>query len=102
MFPLLSFTAPVVSAVFPVDASVATRSGESCIGNAKLKGCELRRSAPKISALFMMPVMLNFPYATVCPGATVPSWQLRHRLLDPASGGCGLGCAVNVVLPYIV
>src|SRR5579862_3257500 len=75
-FPLMSFTAPNGSAVLPCATSDATRSTESFIGKAMLKGCEGCRFAPKTSCVYILPVVVTLPNTAVVPGATVPSWQL--------------------------
>jgi len=47
----------------------------------------------------MEPPILIEPYGVFCPGATVPSWQLRQRILDEfAVGTCG--AFAIVVLEY--
>src|SRR5579885_2491067 len=90
IFPLISFTAPVGSAVLPCATSEATRFDASFIGNTRLNGCVPPRFVPKLSILFIDPVIGSCPYAADCPTATVPSWQLRHRLLVTPSVGCVL------------
>src|SRR5579864_2286188 len=73
IFPLMSFTAPMGSAVFPCATSEATRSTESFRGNAMLKGCDGCRFAPNTSCVYMLPVVLTLPKTAVVPGAMVPS-----------------------------
>src|SRR5260370_30953923 len=48
----------------------------------------------------MCPCTGIVPYAAVCPIATVPSWQLRQRLLDFPIVGCELPVCLYVVLVY--
>jgi hypothetical protein len=65
-------------------------SGDSTSGVFMLVGCEPRRSLPNLDAEVIVPLTIILPKATVCPGATVPSWQLRHNLLEDATVGAAL------------
>src|SRR5215469_15937258 len=85
---LTNFTAPVESAVVWLEAKDCTRSGASTIGVFRLNGCEPCRSVPNLSAGYIFPDICICPKGCVCPTATVPSWQLRQRLLSPPSIGC--------------
>src|SRR3974390_3666420 len=89
-FPLINFTLCDGSAVTPEDTKEAWRLAVSLIGVTRLKGCELVRSRPKVSPGVQLPTVVTFPYAAVCPTATVPSWQLRQRLLGTPNGGGGV------------
>src|SRR5579883_2131890 len=100
IFPFTSLTAPVGSAVTPCAASDAARSGESLIGNTRLKGWDPLRLVVKTSMLFKAPLTGIFPNTAVCPTATVPSWQLKHRLLVTPSVGCVFPFCLYVVLVY--
>src|ERR1700690_96750 len=71
MLQLMSFTAPVGSAVLHCPTSEATRSGESLSGSTKLKGCDPVSVVPNESTLFMAPTIGNGPYAADCPTPTV-------------------------------
>jgi hypothetical protein len=52
-----------------------------------LVGCEPARLFPNTSALFMAPDIWIVPYAWVCPGAILPSWQLRQSVVSvPGTG----------------
>src|SRR3974390_225250 len=99
MFPFTSFTAPVGSAVTPCATSDAARSGASLIGKIRLNGCDPVKFVPNTSFGFMLPCTGTDPYAAVCPTPTVPSWQLRHKLLAfPRIGGTPLPLSLYVVL----
>ncbi len=50
------------------------------MGNCKLNGCELCRFVPSTSWAFMEPVIVICPETIVLPTATVPSWQLKHKI----------------------
>src|SRR6266581_4074181 len=77
------------SAVLPgLPNSCTFTLGVSTSGVCRLKGCELFRSVPNTEVDFLLPVMGIRPKTTVCPGATVPSWQLRQSLLGLLSPGC--------------
>jgi hypothetical protein len=52
-----------------------------------LAGWEPRRSLPNFVGDDIVPLTSILPNATVCPGATVPSWQLRHSLLELFTNG---------------
>src|SRR5208282_1522597 len=93
ILPFISFTAPVGSAVTPFDTSDATRLAASFRGSTRLKGCEPVSVVPNESTLFNEPVVGIVPYTYDCPTPTVPSWQLRHRLLVIPSVGCVLPCS---------
>src|SRR5579871_1269237 len=97
-FRLISFTLPVVSAVLPCDTSDATRSGESFIGTTRLNGWEPVKFVPNASMSFIVPMVGSCPYAAVFPTATVPSWQLRQRLLVTPRVGRVWSRLVSVVL----
>src|ERR1700722_5781182 len=96
----MSFTAPVGSAVIPLETRDATRFGESFRGSTKLKGCEPVKVVPNESILFSDPTTGRGPYAADCPTPTVPSWQLKQRLLVTPSVGWVLPCSGFVVLEY--
>ena len=83
----------------PVVARLETRSDESTSGVFKLIGCELFSAVPNTSAVFMDPVTATLPEGTICPGAMVPSWQLRHKLVTPPTVGC-VAIFWTVVLVY--
>src|SRR5215469_17632393 len=90
--PFTSFTAPVASAVLPCETSDAARLAVSFSGVTRLKGCDPVSVVPNESRLYIWPLSGNLPYAADWPTATVPSWQLRHRLLVTPSGGWVLPC----------
>jgi len=85
--PFTSFT--LASAVLGGEVESKTFStGESVSGVFILTGWEVRKSFPNFDVAFIDPLIFNLPYAIVCPGATVPSWQLRHNFVGLPKGGC--------------
>src|SRR4051812_45780572 len=100
MLPSTSRTAFVGSAVVPDAASSGTRCAASLMGSCKLNGCDPSSLNPSTAAF--VPVILKVPIATVCPTATVPSWQLRQSTLVLPSVGCtDTFCVVGLVyMPY--
>src|SRR3974390_102502 len=101
MLPFTSLTAPVGSAVTPCATSEAAKSGASLIGSTRLNGCDPVRFVPSTSLGFKLPCTGIAPYAADCPTPTVPSWQLKHRLLAfPRMGGTPLPACLSVLLLY--
>src|ERR1035438_532513 len=100
MFPLTNFTAPVGSAVLPFATNDATRFEASFSGGTRLNGCEPVNVVPNESMPFIVPRVGIVPYTYDDPTPTVPSWQLRQRLLVTPSVGCVFPCSGYVVLLY--
>src|ERR1051326_2684390 len=70
--PLISFTAPVGSAVFPCETKEACRFDASFIAITRLNGCDPVSVVPNESMLFIDPTVGNCPQAPDCPTPTVP------------------------------
>ena len=82
------YSSRVGSPVLPCDTRVAMMSIASLMGSCRLNGCDDCRFVPNTSWLFTEPVMATCPATMVFPTATVPLWQLKHRLLSEPSTGC--------------